>query len=362
MLDQDTKRYVVLDGMRGVAAVCVAVLHASQLLKLGYKPFHASLAVDFFFCLSGFVVAFAYDRKLPTMSMRRFCAVRLIRLYPLIAFGIALGSVVLLAALLRGDLAWKQTLVLIGSAFLLLPMGMKYQFQAYPVNNPIWSLFFELFANLAYGLHTKFGQPLKRGAAVAIVAALGVALAGAVVLQNGVDPLGFDGPRNFVLGFARVAFPFAVGVGICRSGIHRRLPQVHWLWPLVCLVAILMCPFWRHEPVFDLICLLVLLPLIVAFGAASDVVPGSASLRGLEWLGVMSYPFYLVHEPMLRLARDLSLGLAEGPRVAVAVGTMVLAVVLAQMALTFYDEPLRAALMRRLRRTPSGTEAGRVPV
>ncbi|WAC71999.1 acyltransferase [Roseateles sp. SL47] len=350
MLDQDTKRYVVLDGMRGVAALCVAVLHASQLLKLGYKPFHASLAVDFFFCLSGFVVAFAYDRKLPGMSIQRFFAVRLIRLYPMIALGIALGAGVLLLALLRGDLAWKQTLVLIGSAFVLLPAGLKYQFQAYPVNNPIWSLFFELCANAAYGLHTKYGQRLKPGAVTAVVGALGVALAGAVLLQHGVDPIGFDGPRNFVLGFVRVAFPFVVGMCICRSGIHRRLPQVHWMLPMLVLLAILMCPWWRHEPVFDLVCLLVLLPLIVALGAAAEVQPHGVILRGLEWLGAMSYPFYLLHEPLLRLARDLNI--TDMPSLWVAVLAFLLAGVLAQLALSLYDEPLRASLMRRLRRAP----------
>jgi len=351
VLDQETKRYVVLDGMRGMAAMCVAVLHACQLFKLGYKPFHASLAVDFFFCLSGFVVAFAYDRKLPGISLKRFCAIRLIRLYPLIALGIALGSIVLLAALLRGDLAWKQTLVLIASAFLLLPMGLKYQFHAYPVNNPIWSLFFELCANLAYGVHTKYGQPLKRGAVAAIVAALAVALAGAVVLQNGVDPIGFDGPRNFVLGFARVAFPFVVGICICRSGIHRRLPRLHWALPMAALLVILLCPLWRHQPLFDLLCLLVLLPMIVAFGAACDVAPHSRSLRGLEWLGAMSYPFYLVHEPVLRFVREV--GFTDVPRIALALGAMTVSVVLAQVALTWWDEPLRAALMRRLRRAPA---------
>lgn len=358
MLDQDTKRYVVLDGMRGVAALCVAVLHASQLLKLGYKPFHASLAVDFFFCLSGFVVAFAYDRKLPGMTIQRFFAVRLIRLYPMIALGIAVGAVVLLLALLRGDLAWKQTLLLITSAFVLMPMGLKYQFQAYPVNNPIWSLFFELCANAAYGLHTKYGQPLKPVAVVAVVGALGIALAGAVLLQHGVDPIGFDGPRNFVLGFVRVAFPFVVGLCICRSGIHRRLPQVHWMLPMLVLLGVLMCPWWRHEPMFDLVCLLVVLPLIVAFGAAADVQPHSISLRGLEWLGALSYPFYLLHEPLLRLARDLHI--TSVPQLLVAVLTMLLAGVLAQLALSLYDEPLRAALMRRLRRsTPAAVVAQR---
>jgi peptidoglycan/LPS O-acetylase OafA/YrhL len=53
------KRHVfeTLDGMRGIAAVCVALMHAQ--IIFGVWPYSGFLAVDFFFVLSGFVISFA---------------------------------------------------------------------------------------------------------------------------------------------------------------------------------------------------------------------------------------------------------------------------------------------------------------
>lgn len=49
------KRFVVMDGLRGVAAIAVVLHHSFH--GGGYVK-NGILAVDFFFILSGFVVAF----------------------------------------------------------------------------------------------------------------------------------------------------------------------------------------------------------------------------------------------------------------------------------------------------------------
>jgi peptidoglycan/LPS O-acetylase OafA/YrhL len=81
-------QFVLLDGLRGVAALAVVVTHA--LYFFPPTPM-AYLAVDFFFMLSGFVLAHAYGERLRQgMTAGRFMAIRLIRLYPLYALGSAL--------------------------------------------------------------------------------------------------------------------------------------------------------------------------------------------------------------------------------------------------------------------------------
>lgn len=64
----DTKpHYMILDGLRGVAAIMVVWFHifeAYATSHLDQKINHGYLAVDFFFILSGFVIGYAYDDRL----------------------------------------------------------------------------------------------------------------------------------------------------------------------------------------------------------------------------------------------------------------------------------------------------------
>ena len=85
-------RYDVLDSWRGIAALFVALYHfrihsnisTSSLIDGSY------LFVDFFFALSGFVIAANYkDRLSDTASVRRFVVLRFGRLYPLHFFMLA---------------------------------------------------------------------------------------------------------------------------------------------------------------------------------------------------------------------------------------------------------------------------------
>src|SRR3954453_14099780 len=80
-----------LDAARGVAAIAVVVYHSH--LLFGAQWFQSGfLAVDFFFGLSGFVIAHAYGSRLTTgrMTTREFMRARFIRLYPLYLLALAL--------------------------------------------------------------------------------------------------------------------------------------------------------------------------------------------------------------------------------------------------------------------------------
>lgn len=62
-----------LESLRGVAAVCVILYHVTWLnpvYEFGLVR-NASVMVDFFFVLSGFVIAHAHGRKMPRPSC--FC-------------------------------------------------------------------------------------------------------------------------------------------------------------------------------------------------------------------------------------------------------------------------------------------------
>src|SRR5215510_8290030 len=101
-LASETHRFLVLDGLRGVAAFAVILDHVSSTTLRAWLP-GRYLAVDFFFVLSGFVLAHAYSARLACgMTAAGFMKIRLIRLYPLYLLGLALGLLVPVIASLRG--------------------------------------------------------------------------------------------------------------------------------------------------------------------------------------------------------------------------------------------------------------------
>jgi len=70
------EHFEVLDGLRGAAAFLIVIFHLFN-YSFGFdSPMslvrHAYLAVDFFFALSGFVVAYAYDDRWTRMSIPQF--------------------------------------------------------------------------------------------------------------------------------------------------------------------------------------------------------------------------------------------------------------------------------------------------
>jgi peptidoglycan/LPS O-acetylase OafA/YrhL len=116
-------------------------------LQLKMNVPHADLAVDFFFVLSGFVVAKAYEVKLTSsMPLSRFVMIRLVRLYPMILAGVVLGAFVLAV---RSATAYpvtiEQFMIATACALLIVPTTAMRSFgpDLFPINNPHWSLFFE---------------------------------------------------------------------------------------------------------------------------------------------------------------------------------------------------------------------------
>ncbi len=89
-------RYEILDGLRGVAAIIVVLFHLTETYFEGQpviQPLnHGYLAVDFFYVLSGFVVGYAYDDRWNKMTTGQFFKRRLVRLHPMLMFGMLFGA------------------------------------------------------------------------------------------------------------------------------------------------------------------------------------------------------------------------------------------------------------------------------
>jgi peptidoglycan/LPS O-acetylase OafA/YrhL len=228
-----------------------------------------------------------------------------------------------------------QMTVLIASGFLLLPAGLLFHQPAFILNVPLWSLFFEWFANAAYFVEARV--PMRRAAAVAVLACLAAALAMTILDVGSAGSIGFASPDSFLAGFGRVLYAFFAGVLVQRfrpTGLWR--PPA-WLLTLA-LVLMLYSGTGADTPIYDVVAILLLCPAIVALGAG---VSGAGRMAGM-WrvMGELSYPLYVIHEPVLR-----AVFAGFGPHAAVlAAGGAVAA---AYALLVFYDVPVRKYLSKR---------------
>src|ERR1041384_6138813 len=82
------KRFLGLDGLRGVCALTVLLFHAANLFDQGPIFQHGYLAVDMFFLMSGFVIAFIHEERLRSgMGLIAFLRIRARRLLPVFWIG-----------------------------------------------------------------------------------------------------------------------------------------------------------------------------------------------------------------------------------------------------------------------------------
>src|SRR5215203_210548 len=144
------QHFEILDGLRGIAALGIVIFHFMEWVFADIsKNFigHGFLAVDFFFCLSGFVIGYAYDDRIRKMGAGEFFKLRLIRLHPLVVLGSVLGLLGFLLdpfALPSAYDAGTIALLFLSSLFLIpVPMMEERAFNLFAFNAPSWSLFWE---------------------------------------------------------------------------------------------------------------------------------------------------------------------------------------------------------------------------
>lgn len=335
-------RFVFLDSLRGLAALAVFQLHVFAIFQIPAGTPNAPFAVDFFFCLSGFVVAHAYDRKLRErrMSFGEFAVRRIERLHPMIVLGVALGAVVAVIKYSQLDRDLSQLPLLVVMAALIIPL--IWADTIFPLNFPMWSLFFEYLASAVYGLER--GR-LNTKALTAATAALFVLFGVLKVVESKFGD--GAGPLRLALGTARVLYPFAMGALICRSGIWRKAPQISpWILGLA-LLAMLLAPI--DHIAYSGLLVAVVFPVFVVLGAN---VPAHPTDGLWLFLGRLSYPLYIVHAPILELVHRLS-----GHQAAALLGVAA-SIAISWIALRYYDEPLRAWLAARRRRRAALQPAG----
>lgn len=375
--------YQLLDGLRGVAALMVVIFHTFEAYSPNHpltQPInHGYLAVDFFFLLSGFVIAYAYDDRWGRLSVWDFCKRRLIRLQPMVIMGMTVGA--LLYYLQAGDafpIIEKTSVIkvigvmLIGYTLLPIPPSMDIRGweEMHPLDGPAWSLFFEYIANILYALVLRRLSIRALSLLVFLAACLLVEVA---VFGKSGDVIGgwSVNATQLHIGFGRMLFPFMAGMLLMRLGKTVRIPGAFAVCSAL-LIGVFCVPriggaghLWMNGA-FEAACIIIVFPIIVAIGAGAGQQVG-LSHRLARFFGDLSYPLYITHYPLIYIYTQWA-G-AHHPTVAQGVGYGILlfvaAIALAYACLKLYDEPVRGWLAKRFLgrrvRIPPGEAVGGIP-
>jgi peptidoglycan/LPS O-acetylase OafA/YrhL len=341
-----TRHFKALDGMRGVAALAVVTFHFMEMAIYDYSKLfigHGFLAVDFFFCLSGFVIGYAYDDRVGAMGLWKFFRARLIRLHPLVIFGSVLGLITLFADPFRGGplgySAGKVALMFLASILVIpYPAMQERGFNLFSLNAPAWSLFWEYVANIFYAivLH-KFSRTVLTVATV--LAAILLCYTG---YRAGTLSGGWSG-RNFWDGGARVTYSFLAGLLVYRSKWIIRSRLGFGVLSILLMLALVM-PFAKGGWVREAAVILVYFPLLVALGAGAALTPRAEKI--CTFAGNMSYPLYMTHYSVIWIFGNYyGMYKPDMAHLALVVTCGVLTMVgFAYLVMVLYDIPVRRYL------------------
>jgi peptidoglycan/LPS O-acetylase OafA/YrhL len=344
--------YDVLDGLRGTAAIVILVFHYLEMIYLDYSESflgHGFLAVDFFFCLSGFVMGFAYDNRIKTTGVGRFFANRLIRLHPMVIAGSVIGLAGFVLNPLIGDLSagWDMLLpALAGSALLLPTPFLPHRDGAlFPYNSPSWSLFLEYIANIFYAfVLCRLRKPL--------LLVSGCIAAGWLTYSafraNPDLPQLINGwyIKTYAAGFPRVGYSFIAGLLVFRF----RAIITHkfgFFLPLALLMGVFLYPHTHGDRLTEVLMVIAVFPLIIGIGAGAEAKGWVKRL--CIFIGKLSYPLYMTHISTVWIFGDYNRQYhPEGIRLFLIVGGLcIFNLLFAYAVMRLYDQPVRKWLKQR---------------
>lgn len=336
--------YAVLDFLRGVAAAVILVFHYLEMIyPVDYSENllgHGFLAVDFFFCLSGFVIGYAYDERIGRIGVKKFLKNRLIRLHPLVILGTIIGLVGYFAdPFVENTFApgWGKITGAVLLSLLLLPSPfLPYRGGGlFPYNTPSWSLFFEYIANIVYALLL---SRLKRGWLVVLWF-----VSAACLLYYGKKSGWLIGGWDITSvpdGFARVGFSFITGLLIFRFNLIGK-NNFGLLLPTLLLLGVFFFPHRDNDWITESFLVILVFPVIISLGAGTVV---SGKVRQFcDFIGRLSYPLYMTHITTVWIFGNYyNLYKPAGIQLILIVsGLIAFNLLTAYLAMRWFDEPIR---------------------
>jgi exopolysaccharide production protein ExoZ len=281
-----------IQAARGIAAIAVVLAHAGTVLgaPVAFRAGHAG--VDFFFVLSGFIITWVHHRDVGHPSaLRRYVWRRLIRIYPMYWFALAL-----LMPLIALGIA-QTTHPPLAATLLLLPQHQS------PLLGVSWTLQHEMLFYLMFAIAI-----LNRNAGIALFGVwLLLMLLGCIYSTFSVPWT----PPSLLWDFLAAPYQlqFLLGMTVAAATLKDRVPIPRTM------LAIGVIGFVTTAALEDL-------DLIAYLGLASQALFGifsACAVAGMATaeerhllhvnapaalIGAASYTIYLVHYPAIALVRS----------------------------------------------------------
>ncbi len=301
-----------LTPMRGVAALWVMLFHID--VSIFYRDLGALVSrdmtgffskgylwVDFFFLLSGFIIAHVYGEKLASpatwagkwSAIKQYLWARFSRLYPLHLF--TLCVLILFASIVPEffpqvmDGSWDVFFAwsVLHSHFLFTNAMGQHPLLSWNIVS--WSIGAEWWT---YVFATIFIVALCKRKMIAVTAVMLLALGLLIALVLWLPEKNLDITYNY--GFVRCFFEFVIG--LCVYECYRQKIAQKWLrFDAVFVALMLLIAAIFHWRVFDVAVIPVFALLILAVSYNQTRVHHFLNQPALQYLGKIYYSIYLMH-------------------------------------------------------------------
>ena len=264
---------------------------------------------------------------------------------------------------------WKLLLIMVlGCVMFPTPPSMDIRGwkEINSLNGAQWSLLWEYVANILYALFIRcLGIKLLAGfvllsALLTIDLAMNVDIFG---LLEGRDyarytVIGGFGltPDQIYIGVTRLLYPFFGGLLLYRMSKWRiKIKRGGMTLCSLAVAATLVMPHLggpdseRINGLYCAVAILFIYPVIVAAGAGSEL-KGQKTTAVCKFLGMISYPLYITHYPMIYVQMNWAARHADAPlgtHVFVAVSIFLASIAVAYASVKVFDLPVREWLTKK---------------
>lgn len=291
-------QFVLLDFLRFTCSILVLIFHY-ELFMIKDDPMRKAIftsfasGVDFFFILSGFVIAYNYNGRMDSFkNYIIFIQRRIARLYPLHVLTLFMaGSMAITASLIGFEVSSSERYhvkYFFGQLLMVHAWGIHDRLS---FNIVSWSISVEFFAYLIFPFILTMVARLPAWAGCAAsLCCIGLAS----IIAQALGGASWHA-RSYDVGILRGVPLFFLGVVLWRLWLSLvQTARVDWIWPTV---GIMICSalLFSHNNTYPLIAAFAMTILVTALYETQHQLNDGRWKEVLRKLGDLSYGIYMYH-------------------------------------------------------------------